>query len=240
MMEDRMATGLASFSGSQFVGIPTLVDVEFLPLLEKVNQFARGSGLQIHVTNAARKHGVSLGNTVVPPASRSNHLVGHAIDMNPKLDGNLFNSQALAKRNFRKLPKPVRDFIDAVRATKPLRWGGDFGAEDPVHIDDGLNVRDRAAWDAKFPVIQADLNNLTRPNAAPGAPRVLMLDRPFLEGPDVRALQERLVALGFEMIPDGQFGPMTDLAVTEFQKQQGLEPDGIVGPGTRKALGLDA
>jgi len=234
-----MPTELTAFSGSQFVGIPTLVDVEFVPFLEKVNRFARAAGLQIYVTNAVRKQGVSLGNTVVPPASRSNHLVGHAIDMNPKLDGRLFNSAAMKKGSFRRLPKAVKDFVGAIRGASPMRWGGDFDPEDPVHIDDGLNLRDPAAWEAKFRVIQADLNNLARPRAEPGAPRLLMLERPFLAGPDVQALQERLLALGFEMIPDGSFGPMTDRAVTEFQRRHGLEADGVVGPGTRRELEID-
>jgi peptidoglycan hydrolase-like protein with peptidoglycan-binding domain len=122
-----MPTDLVSFNGSQFVGKPTLVDVEFVPALEKVNQFAADSGLQIHVTSAE-----------------------------------------------------------------------------------------------------------------PGAPRLLMLERPFMEGPDVRALQERLVELGFEMIPDGKFGPMTDSAITLFQQQNNLEPDGIVGSDTREVLKLGA
>ena len=34
------------------------------------------------VTHAFRKEGQDIGGTIVPPASKSNHLVGHAIDMN--------------------------------------------------------------------------------------------------------------------------------------------------------------
>ena len=34
------------------------------------------------VTNAFRKENQKLGGTIVTPASKSNHLVGHAIDMN--------------------------------------------------------------------------------------------------------------------------------------------------------------
>ena len=41
------------------------------------------------------------------------------------------------------------------------------------------------------------------------------------------------MAIGLEMIPDGQFGPVTDRAVTEFKGQQGLGPDGIVGVPAR-------
>ena len=37
-----------------------------------------------------------------------------------------------------------------IRDDSELRWGGDFSPEDPVHIDDGLNVRDRDRWDKKL------------------------------------------------------------------------------------------
>jgi peptidoglycan hydrolase-like protein with peptidoglycan-binding domain len=35
---------------------------------------------------------------------------------------------------------------------------------------------------------------------------------------------------------DGDFGPQTELAVKEFQRRVGLDPDGIVGPLTRAQL----
>lgn len=40
--------------------------------------------------------------------------------------------------------------------------------------------------------------------------------------------------------PDGHFGQKTERAVRIFQKQFGLEPDGVVGPTTLAALGLVA
>ena len=231
-----MATELTSFSGSQFVGKPVLVDIEFVHQLKKVNEFARDLGLQVHVTSSARQHGVAVGNNIVMPASRSNHLVGHAIDMNLKKDGDFFNSSALRKRALRRQPKAVRDFIKAIRDDDVLRWGGDFRVEDPVHIDDALNLRDPVAWEDKFRIIQSELIGLVRPQAPAGRPRLLFLERPFMRGPDVLRLQERLVELGFDMNPDAEFGPLTDQAVTMFQAQNDLEPDGIVGPNTWKTL----
>lgn len=55
-------------------------------------------------------------------------------------------------------------------------------------------------------------------------------------GPSVRALQERLVELEWELDADGIFGPATDAAVREFQEQYELDIDGIVGPHTWEAL----
>lgn len=57
------------------------------------------------------------------------------------------------------------------------------------------------------------------------------------EGPEVAALQERLVGLGF-WIPnaDGNYGSVTQQAVMAFQKTYGLGRDGIAGPATLAAL----
>jgi len=53
----------------------------------------------------------------------------------------------------------------------------------------------------------------------------------------VRTLQDALTQLGYnpEAI-DGVFGPQTQTAVTTFQRDKGLIPDGIVGPATAAAL----
>ncbi|MBN1778460.1 MAG: peptidoglycan-binding protein [Clostridiales bacterium] len=55
-------------------------------------------------------------------------------------------------------------------------------------------------------------------------------------GNGVRELQTGLNRLGNELSVDGRFGPLTEQAVLAFQKQQGLETDGVVGPRTWTAL----
>ena len=57
-------------------------------------------------------------------------------------------------------------------------------------------------------------------------------------GSEVRALQEALAAQGFDIVPDGVFGPITRGIVIDFQSSHALVPDGIVGPATKAALGL--
>ncbi len=60
------------------------------------------------------------------------------------------------------------------------------------------------------------------------------------QGADVQKLQEKLLARGFNPGQiDSSFGPGTEAAVMAFQRSAGLHPDGIVGPATATALGLD-
>jgi N-acetylmuramoyl-L-alanine amidase len=60
--------------------------------------------------------------------------------------------------------------------------------------------------------------------------------RPF-RGDDVRALQRRLNALGFDAgREDGILGTQTGAAIRDFQRNVGHDVDGIVGPETLTAL----
>ena len=66
--------------------------------------------------------------------------------------GSAANSSVL--RRYPKVPDPVKTFLKSIIDDKDLRWGGDFGTPDPVHIDDGLNIRDRPTWDKRYEVLQ--------------------------------------------------------------------------------------
>lgn len=76
--------------------------------------------------------------------------------------------------------------------------------------------------------------------AAPMADGVLRKDE---RGPEVKAMQERLNALGYRdaegkaLVADGKFGDRTKHAVEQFQKEHpGLTVDGIAGPNTLREL----
>ena len=67
--------------------------------------------------------------------------------------------------------------------------------------------------------------------------RLLYLRSPMIRGDDVADLQRRLGALGFDAgRVDGIFGPDTDRALGDFQRNSGLVSDGICGPDTVAAL----
>lgn len=56
-------------------------------------------------------------------------------------------------------------------------------------------------------------------------------------GDDVREIQQKLMKKGYELgITNGRFGSSTKLAVEKFQKDNGLEVDGVVGPNTYAKL----
>lgn len=55
---------------------------------------------------------------------------------------------------------------------------------------------------------------------------------------EVKAVQEKLLELGYQVKPDGDFGPSTRSAVKLFQIEHGITVDGMVGPETREAIAM--
>ena len=67
--------------------------------------------------------------------------------------------------------------------------------------------------------------------------RLLYLRVPYMRGDDVLYVQRRLDEYGFACGPvDGIFSPALEVAVTEFQRNTGLNVDGIVGETTLDRL----
>ncbi|NET56036.1 MAG: hypothetical protein F6K47_07650 [Symploca sp. SIO2E6] len=72
--------------------------------------------------------------------------------------------------------------------------------------------------------------------------RILRLSSPYMQGGDVRRVQMKLKAANYltnKNDVDGIYGPKTEAAVRQFQTDQGLTVDGIVGPETYKKLGIE-
>jgi putative chitinase len=103
-------------------------------------------------------------------------------------------------------------------------------------INGGLNgLEDRKNYLAKAKrVLASDTIVATPTGGRPGGARPVL--RKGSRGDAVAALQRALVAAGFRMGVDGDFGPGTEMGVRAFQRAQGLSDDGVVGPGTWAAL----
>jgi len=136
---------LVTIAPSEFTGSAMRVHKNFVAAINRINGYAKAAGVKIYVTSSYRKD-ANVAGAIVVPASKSNHMTGHAIDMNVVYSGGTCNSACLGG----KLPTQVAAFISKVRADGELRWGGDFATPDVVHIDDGLNIQNAKEWDAQY------------------------------------------------------------------------------------------
>jgi hypothetical protein len=103
-------------------------------------------------------------------------------------------------------------------------WGAGFRTEDAMHFEASDELIRR--WHAEGKL-----------GTRPLLPDLVLTlgDR----GPEVVALQRRLNEVeGSDLVADGIFGVGTRAAVIAFQARRGLQPDGVVGPKTKEALGL--
>lgn len=56
--------------------------------------------------------------------------------------------------------------------------------------------------------------------------------RGLLTGNDVQQFQARMKALGYQLVPDGAYGPVSANVTKQFQRDRRLDVDGTVGPDT--------
>jgi hypothetical protein len=109
-----------------------VVDADFTGSLGLLNTAAKDAKVKLYITQAFRVAGVPVSGAVVTPASKSQHLIGHAIDCNI-LDGTTrVNSTAFANGT---QTDAADKFVKAAKDAG-LRWGGDFKDVDYVHFDD--------------------------------------------------------------------------------------------------------
>ena len=86
-------------------------------------------------------------------------------------------------------------------------------------------------------VASQSTNTIAANEAEQISPVALPTLRRGMYGDAIAQLQERLKALGvYNGSVDGVFGPETERAVRQAQRNSNIEPDGIVGPATWRAL----
>jgi Putative peptidoglycan binding domain len=71
-----------------------------------------------------------------------------------------------------------------------------------------------------------------RPADAPSWPGRLLRQPPVMWGPDVRMWQEQVRDRGWPIAVDGAYGPATEALCRQFQAENGLAVDGVVGRRT--------
>jgi len=102
----------------------------------------------------------------------------------------------------------------------------------PGYAAQGYDRKLEAAWRKRVAGVKEDW---PMPRTDPDAFHE-SLQRGSMDDARVVELQRALGQLGYELTADGDFGPLTEHAVVDFQRGHGLRPDGIVGPRTRAAL----
>ena len=140
------------------IGQPQVANSELLisdaaaGMLELMNATAGHLGIIISLNQAFRIHGAKVTGAVVPPASKSQHLIGHAVDCN-MIDGGRWNTSKDFRSN--KQTDGARAFIKIMKANG-FRWGGNFSKPDSPHFDAQLNAR-QFDYDVKFFLNQQQL-----------------------------------------------------------------------------------
>lgn len=155
--QDKPKKYLVAYNALNVVGYDNhqvIVDSDFVPCMNKINNYARENNVVIYVTHSFRGKKQKLTKAIVPPAIKSNHLVGHAIDMNVLFNNVLYESKDMYTTKWGTLPLNVKIFLCQVRKDPTLRWGGVFTPEDPVHIDDRLFDRNPVLWQELYHTYQ--------------------------------------------------------------------------------------
>lgn len=127
------------------------IDQGFQSSMNAICAAANRCNVKLLVTSAYRKSNSSVTDAIVQPADRSNHLVGHAIDMNVVYGAHNFICNSACLRGNSK-PREVQCFLNQVQQNG-LRWGGTFTTSDPVHIDDAFNINQNQ-YDSLYKSIQ--------------------------------------------------------------------------------------
>ena len=127
-------------------GKPVRIAASFADPMAAIEQRLNQYNISMWVTSSLREPGKPVENAICRPAKMSNHLVGHAIDMNLYVGERWFNSSTMQQlisktaNEMDDVEMRVMAFFDGLR-DDGLTWGGTFKPCDPVHIDDRLNLQ---------------------------------------------------------------------------------------------------
>ncbi|MCY6485811.1 N-acetylmuramoyl-L-alanine amidase [Clostridium aestuarii] len=153
----------------------------------------------------------------------------------------IFKSRGIKSRRGR-----YGDYLYVIRATNMPAVLNEFGFIDNISDAKKLkreDIKQKCAEAVVYGILGQRIPNdeqtiskvvpKVAPKVAPNLQRLLRYSLPMLRGEDVKLLQKKLNQLGFNTgVADGVFGRKTESAVKEYQKDNRLVIDGIVGENT--------
>jgi hypothetical protein len=133
---------ISQYQNPLLSGSDCMIEDGFIPIMDLFCSLLEQNNCKAYIVSSFRQTTIVPG-AIVTPSEMSNHLVGHAIDVN-LIDstGKFWNSISLKPGT---LSGDVANLIKAIEASD-IRWGGEFQACDDVHFDDGLNLRNPNLW----------------------------------------------------------------------------------------------
>ena len=139
--------------GKNIVGNPLYCHRDFFIILDFINNIAYENKITLYVVSSFREPTRDITGAIVRPANRSNHYVGHAVDINIISPTHGWLS---SKNLYKELLKGsdacqnTKRFFDRISKSPYTRWGGDWKDQDPIHIDDNLNRGFTAKYLTKY------------------------------------------------------------------------------------------
>lgn len=137
------------YQSNQFVNEKLVIDLEYLPAINALDEDLEQLGIQMYVTHSARVPGQVLSGTVVPPGQMSAHRVAHAVDFNlqcsscgPEGQSLFCNKECLhqvwlSTPNTSGINQEFRTLLKGgLTIGNRIRYGNTF--DDWIHIDDNL------------------------------------------------------------------------------------------------------
>jgi hypothetical protein len=125
----------------------------FYESIKTLDEIARQLKITIQINQVFRQQGIPPKGAVVTPATKSQHLIGHAIDLNLKYSGTTYISSHYKSGNY---PDEIQGFIDDA-VNKGLRWGGNFANMDAPHYDLKVDAN-TFDYEAKYYFNQKSIN----------------------------------------------------------------------------------
>jgi len=144
---DRISRGVgfATLNYPDANGDEVLASKDFVAGLDSLDDAAGTNDVKLSLNQTFRVQNMPPSGAVVTPATRSQHLIGHAVDLNI-VDGKTTVTSAMF---INKTATDAANKLVADAKATGLRWGGDFSPIDPPHFD--LQVpANNSDYDMKF------------------------------------------------------------------------------------------